>query len=347
MLKGFKSAIKWIAAIVAICVVFVFLASINGLSVSRTAITVNGTEITEEEYKFYVEAVKMQVLSDENPADEAAAKEFLKNGMIEGKTASDYIKEQALEQVLRNQIAVVKAKEAGIELTEEERNSARSTQGAEETIKAYGVDKDTYADIMEKNQLVNKYYTHLTTEDAGKFIPENEEISAKINEEYALVQHVLIMNKPEDAESADEEYAKNAKKKAEDVLAKATAGESFAKLITEFNEDPGMTSSPNGYLITKSGYTLDGQGQMVAPFTKGAFAVKAGEVNPALVESDYGWHIIKRCEITETHTDYMSLLQNVQSSLSYEKFEKYLDSMTETLDIVKKDNILNKVKVEY
>lgn len=347
MLKGFKSLIKWIAAIVLICVVAVFLASINGLNVSRTVITVNGSEITEEEYKFYVEAIKMQVLSEQNLADEDAAAEFLKNGMVEGKTASDYIKEEALNQALRNETAVLKAKEAGISLTEEEISSARSTQGMEKQIEMYKVSKDTYADIMEKTQLVNKYYTHITTTDAEKFSVENEAISAKINEEYALVQHILIMNKPEGSETADDEFVAKAKKTAEEVLAKAVGGEDFKGLITEYNQDPGMETNPNGYLITKTGHTLDGQNQMVAEFTQGSFAVKAGEVNPKLVESDYGWHIIKRMAITETHTDYMKLLQNVQSGMMYEKFEAYLDSFKETLDIVKKDNILNKVKVKY
>lgn len=347
MLKGFKSAIKWIAAIVIICVVFVFLASINGLSVSRTVITVAGNEITEEEYKFYVEVNKMQVLSEQNLADEAAAADFLKNGTVEGKLASDYIKEEALNQALRNEIAVVKAKEAGITLTDEERSQARATEGMDETIESYGVSKKTYADIMEKSQLINKYYSHVLSTDAENFSVANEDISAKINEEYALVQHVLIMNKPEGSEEVDENYAKEAKAKAEEVLNKAKSGTAFVNLIKEYNEDPGMESSPQGYLINKAGYTADGQSQMVPEFTEGSFAVSAGEVNPSLVESEYGWHIIKRCEINETNDNYMSLLDSVKGSMEYEKFEAYLESFKDTLDIVKKDNILKKVKVKY
>ena len=347
LLKGLKSAIKWIAAIAVIFVVFGVLASINGLNVTRTAITVGGSEITEQEYKFYVEAIKMQVLSEQNLADEAAAADFLKNGMIEGKIASDYIKEKAEEQVLRNEIAVVKAKEAGISLTDEERSAARATEGMEETIKSYGVSKDVYADVMEKSQLVSKYYSHIVSAEPEKFAVANEELTDKINSEYALVQHVLIQNKPEGATEVDEEYAKEAKAKAEDVLKKATSGEIFANLIKDYNEDPGMESSPQGYLINKSGYTADGQGQMVAEFTDGAFAVKPNEVNPSLVESDYGWHIIKRCEITETNENYMSLLESVKSSLEYEKFEDYIDSFKDSIEIVKKDNILKKVSVKY
>ena len=347
MLKGFKSAIKWIAAIVAICVVFGVLASINGLNVTRNVITVGENKITEQEYKFYVEVNKMQVLSQQALADEEAAKEFLKNGMVEGKKASDYIKEEALNQALRNEIAVVKAKEAGITLTEEEIAQARTTTGMEETLKTYGVDAKTYADIMEKSQLVSKYYSHLKTEDPAKFAASNEDISKKINEDYALVQHVLVMNKPEGSEEADEAYAKEAKVKAEEVLKKATAGETFANLIKEYNEDPGMESSPQGYLIDKAGNSANGQGQMVAEFTEGAFAVGVDEVNPSLVESDYGWHIIKRCQITETHPDYMSLLSNIQGTMEYEKFEAYLDSLKDSMNIAKKDGILNKIKVKY
>jgi len=347
LLKGFKSAIKWIAAIVIICVAFGVLMSINGLNVSRTVITVNGSQITEEEYKFYVEVNKMQVLSEQNLADEAAAADFLKNGTVEGKIASDYIKEEALNQALRNEIAVVKAKEAGIALTDEEKNAARATEGMDETIKSYGVSKKTYADIMEKSQLINKYYSHVLSNEAEVLAVANEDITKKLNEDYALVQHVLVMNKPEGSEEVDEAYAKEAKAKAEEVLKKATAGENFANLIKEYNEDPGMESNPQGYLINKAGYTADGQSQMVAEFTEGSFAVSAGEVNPSLVESEYGWHIIKSCEINETNDNYMSLLDSVKGSMENEKFETYLDSMKDSLDIVKKDSILKKVKVKY
>ena len=229
------------------------------------------------------------------------------------------------------------AKEAGVSLTDEERSAARSTEGMDETIESYGVSKKTYADIMEKSQLISKYYSHVLSTDAENFSVANEDISAKINEEYALVQHVLIMNKPEGSEEVDENYAKEAKAKAEEVLKKATSGEAFVNLIKEYNEDPGMESNPQGYLINKAGYTADGQSQMVPEFTDGAFAVSAGVVNPSLVESEYGWHIIKRCEINETNDNYMSLLDSVKGSIENEKFEVYLDSFKDTLDIVKKD----------
>lgn len=347
MLKGLKSTILWIVAIAIICAAAVFLASINGLSVSRTVITVNGSEITEEEYKFYLETAKLEVFDENGIADEEAAKEFLSNGNVEGKPVADYIKEKAYETATRNEIAVAMAKAEGISLTEEEINSARSTEGMEDQIKeTYGVSVKTYADVMEKASLIDKYFADVASKNPESFEATPEEISAAINDNYALVQHILIMNAPQDG-TADENYAAEAKKKAEEVLEKAKTTNNFEALVTEYGEDPGMTANPEGYLITKGGYTLDGQSQMVEPFTKGAFAVEPGKVNPELVESDFGWHIIKRCEIAQTHTDYAQLSGAATNNIAYEKFFDYLDTLRSSMQIEKKDNIINKIKVKF
>ena len=346
-MKGLKSAILWIVAIVVICAAAYFLASINGLDVSRTIITVNGSEITEEEYKFYLETAKLEVFSENGIADEEAAKEFLANGNVEGKPVADYIKEKAYETATRNEIAVAMAKAEGISLTDEEISSARSTEGMEDQIKeTYGTAVETYADVMEKSALIDKYYASVSSKNPESFEATPEEITAAINENYALVQHILIMNAPQDG-TADENYAAEAKKKAEEVLEKAKTTNNFEALVNEYGEDPGMESNPEGYLITKTGYTLDGQSQMVEPFTKGAFAVEPGDVNPKLVESDYGWHIIKRCVIAETNADYAQLSNAATSNLAYEKFFDYLDTLRPDMQIEKKDNIINKIKVEF
>ena len=349
-MKGLKSTIKWIVAIVLICAIAVGLASINGLHVSRTVITLAGNEISEAEYKLYLEMAKQQVLSEQGIADEEAAKEFLKNGTVEDKNAADYIKDMAMEQALRTEMAVVKAAEAQVALTDEERSAARNTAGAEDYITMLGTDAETYQTFAEKSYIVNKYYTSLVEGDATQFAVADEEVAQAVADGYAVVQHVLIKNEPEaDAEGNVPEiegYADEAKKKAEEVLEKAVAGEDFAGLMAEYGEDPGMEATPEGYLISKDGYTMDG-GQMVPEFTEGTFAVAAGEVNPALVESSYGWHIIKRLAVDESHADYATLVESEKSMKMSEKYEEYLDALVAEAEIVKKDDVVAKIKVEY
>ncbi len=360
MLKGFKSAIKWIAAIVIICVALSFLASINGLSVSRTVITVAGNEITEAEFKYYVEMAKQTIAAEQGIADEEALKDFLKNGEVDGKPAVDAIKEKALEDIIRTEIAVVKAAEEKVALSDEERSAARSVISAtdaetvemlKETKKATGADKYLIADIMEKIYLSNAYYNFVTTQNAEAFTPAEDKVVAEIEKSYARVKHILIQNKPaeqnEDGSVPDAEgYAEEAKKKAEEILAKAVAGEDFDALIKEYGEDPGMESTPDGYVIDKSGYLLDGSSAMVSEFTKGTFAVKSNEVNPELVESSYGWHIIKRCDLTPTHADYATIEENAKSIVMYDMYEGYLDEAKASMEINVKENVISKLKVK-
>lgn len=83
------------------------------------------------------------------------------------------------------------------------------------------------------------------------------------------------------------------KAKAEEVLARAKNGEDFAALANEFSEDPGNkgigeNGQPKGGL-----YENVRKGQMVKPFEDAALALEPGQVAPAIVESDYGYHIIK------------------------------------------------------
>ena len=363
-MNAFKSTIKWIAAIVVICLAAYFLASINGLSVSRTIGTIGGNEVTESEFKYYLEMTKDQMISEAGATDEKAFWE----SEIDGKKATEVAKERALEELVRTEKAVVKAAEEGITLSEEEKNAARSVVSANnaemaEQIKeledAIGADKYAIADIMEKAYLANAYYQHVTTMENSPIVVEDAEVNAKAEEAYACVKHVLVMNAPssdpvvaEDgtevpaAEPTEEElaaYKEEAKKKADDVLAKAVAGENFEGLITEYGEDPGMTSTPDGYLIDENGASIDGSGTMVEEFTKGTFAVKAGEVNPELVESSYGWHIIKRYPLPAEGENHDTIMASAKNNVTSEKYEAYIDGLEMEVSINEK--IYNKIKV--
>lgn len=95
---------------------------------------------------------------------------------------------------------------------------------------------------------------------------------------------------------------------AEKLLAQAKAGANFAALAKKYSTDTGskVKGGDLGYF---------GHGTMVAPFDKAAFAMKVGEIR--LVQSQYGWHIIKltgrqrmRMTATELQTAQSSALQN-------------------------------------
>ncbi len=98
------------------------------------------------------------------------------------------------------------------------------------------------------------------------------------------IRHILI--KPDAKGDAGDGKAE-AKAKAEDLIARIKKGEDFAKLARQFSADPG-SGSKGGDLGTDK---TDG---FVEPFKKGADALKAGDMTDAPVESQFGFHIIRK-----------------------------------------------------
>jgi peptidyl-prolyl cis-trans isomerase D len=128
-------------------------------------------------------------------------------------------------------------------------------------------------------------------------------------EEEIRARHILIKVPP----GADDKERAEARKKAEDIRAKAQKGD-FAKLAQQFSEDPG-SASKGGDL------GLFPRGKMVPAFDAAAFALEPGSVSD-VVETPFGFHVIKveeklpggpkpldavRKEIVETLTDEKGL----------------------------------------
>jgi peptidyl-prolyl cis-trans isomerase D len=96
------------------------------------------------------------------------------------------------------------------------------------------------------------------------------------------VRHVLVKfpsDKPEDKDAA--------KKKAEGLFERIKKGEDFGKIAKEFSDDPGSKDKGGMY----PGEMVE---QFVEPFKKAVESVKPGELVPNLVETQFGYHIIKR-----------------------------------------------------
>lgn len=76
------------------------------------------------------------------------------------------------------------------------------------------------------------------------------------------------------------------KAKAQSILRKARAGTNFATLAKRFSDDPGSKDAGGIYKDVKIG-------QMVPEFEQGALALRPGQIGRVLVESKYGYHILK------------------------------------------------------
>ncbi len=158
--------------------------------------------------------------------------------------------------------------------------SIENELGSEEAFREYlamcGSTPEAAYDYYLENTYLNKLYAQL-----GKEIKASDkEVKKFLDEKYIRVKHILFATSGLSLEETE-----GKKKLAEDILKKLKTGSNFDKMLQTYGEDPGMTISPEGYLFTK--------GEMVEAFEKAAFNLEVGQLSN-VVETEYGYHIIKR-----------------------------------------------------
>ena len=117
----------------------------------------------------------------------------------------------------------------------------------------------------------------------------NEQIAA-LEEQVASAQTTIDETQAKIDETTEAAYAEILPL-AQEVLAKAQAGEDFDALIETYGEDAGMTAEPNksrGYLV------CDGLSIYEQSFQDAAMALEnVGDVSAELVKTSYGYHILQ------------------------------------------------------
>ena len=198
--------------------------------------------------------------------------------------------EQGATQLAERKLLLAAAAGAKTVVPAEELDKALQAQYAQaggepaflEALKSAEISIDHVKKSVQETLVINKYLSGVA--EAKAKVPE-EDIRKAYQEEMAgdktaSVRHILLLTQGKtEAEKAE------ARKKIEDILVKAKAGEDFAALAKQFSEDPG--SKDNGGL-----YENFGRGQMVKPFEDAAFSVPVGQIS-GVVETAYGYHILQ------------------------------------------------------
>lgn len=265
---------------------------------------INGIPITVEEFRYpYLNIKNMADEGDETRwTDEADEENRLTAEDVAGvaEDALAYVKQTTAYQLLATKynLPLTEEEQAEIDASVQSTIDSMNAEGSEMTYEEALVDS-YYTDALYRYTLTlyttaNKIFNHLYF-DEGAPLAYNDEQMIKTVEDagYIRTQQLLIAFPDEPTEGTDEEKAATveankaaAKAEAEAVLERINNGEDFMALVEECNDDPGMSYyGEDGYYFTA--------GTMVQEYEDVAFALAEGEVS-GLVESDYGYHIIKR-----------------------------------------------------
>jgi peptidyl-prolyl cis-trans isomerase C len=138
------------------------------------------------------------------------------------------------------------------------------------------------ADDFISREYLNKAFAKditVSDEDMKQYYAGNKE-KFKAPEQ-VRARHILVHV----SSKATDEEKKKAKEKIRELRERLIKGEDFAKLASEYSDDPGTK---------KRGGDTDyfARGKMVKPFENAAFSLKPGEISD-IVETKFGYHIIK------------------------------------------------------
>jgi len=190
------------------------------------------------------------------------------------------------ENIVMNRLSEIEARKNGIEVSDAEVDSVYHVQekasgGAaklDSALALNGISKDKIKQNLRYRLYIQKYVKSI--EDTIPPIPEAAVEEAMKTDKTASVRHILLLTRGKSAKEKKAIYQKMQR-----ILKKAKRGADFAKLATQYTEDPG--SKKTGGL-----YKDFGRGRMVPNFEKAAFTVPVGQISD-IIETSYGYHILK------------------------------------------------------
>lgn len=180
-----------------------------------------------------------------------------------------------------------------------------------------GLDKEEGTKLMlllQRSQaLAGAYLIELQKPDIEQYYNEHKSELGQVR-----ARHILIKADPQDMGETPG-GREEARKKAQTILERVRSGEDFAALAKEHSDDEASK-------IEGGDLGFFGRGSMVPQFEQAAFALKPGEVSD-MVETEYGFHIIKVEEQREPSLDDPEFQDQVVMKLDRSKLEKKIEEI--------------------
>ncbi|MDU2197880.1 MAG: peptidylprolyl isomerase [Peptostreptococcaceae bacterium] len=266
----------------------------------------------------------------------------------EGVKYKDKFKEMILAQMIYTEVIYEAAKKENLLPTEEEVNklieefntSIKDNDAYKKQLKELGIDDNFLKYQFERNLASDNYKekfnkdNSVTNDEMKKYYDENKD---DFYIDQVEASHILIKTIDDEDKKLSDEKKAEAKKKAEEVLAKAKAGEDFSELAKEYSQD--TVSAKNGGDL---GFFK--KGEMVKPFEEAAFSMKVGEISD-LVESDFGYHIIKVTDKEDRQKTFDEVKETIRKTLQDEKCDAQVEKLKEEAKVEKNEEILEKVNI--
>tara|TARA_B100000686_G_scaffold343682_1_gene424951 strand:+ start:4757 stop:5923 length:1167 start_codon:yes stop_codon:yes gene_type:complete len=240
---------------------------------------------------------------------------------------------QALEMIISEKLQLQQAKKMGFEVDDSSVEAAvKSIEGQNglqegqlgEMLEAEGTSLESYKERIRDQIIVSK----ITKFELGSRLNISDRRIAKYYHNHqkefwesgkAKVRHILILFEKESSAKKKKEKYKEIKK----ILSEIKNGKDFSEAAKIYSEDVSANSGGDVGFVEK--------GKMASEFEKAVYSLRKGEIS-GIVETDYGYHIIKVDEVWQGRTIPLHKVRNkIQDILAGRKQKTAYDNWMKEL----------------
>ena len=243
------------------------------------------------------------------------------------------IPDQIANKAALDEIILKEAKKEGVKIPEDRKKEIDEQFNDQEQLKqleAQGINAEQMKQLYYSDAIISAYIDKKVAEaddnEVIEYIKANNENPDLTSFE---TSHILFKTTGDTGAALSDEEKAAKKAKAEETLNRVKAGEDFAALAKELSEDTGTKDDGGNYTVYMDNQTEENYANAV----KG---MKAGDV--VLVESAYGYHVIKLNNIVENGR---AKSENDREAFVNEKINKISD---EKHFEIKKENLAKAVE---
>ena len=258
----------------------------------------------------------------------------------DGVTLGDSMKNVITDQLVQTIILNSQAEAYGVSLSDEDNQAVEEyvknfkTNIGEDVMEKEGFTEDNIRSVVQKSTLAGNVYQAMFDAEEVELTDEEKADATCIKVQHVLISTTDTTKKDDEGNNVDmtdeekEAYLAEQKEKAEEALTRAKNGEDFQALADEYSsENAGFEFS-----FDKNGYDPVNMSSMVKPFYTAAWKLGEGEISD-LVESQYGYHIIKCVSLNDeeaTQASITSAENNKKSTSVDEKMSQQINEASYT-----------------
>lgn len=340
------------------CLALLLALSTTGCADTTWAVKVNQSTVPSGIYIAYLLSYRSQVMADSSSGASAASGDESNplavspsgassgssassdpwSRKIEGSSAISWAINSALKDCERLAVTESLASSRHLSLTSSETSTVK--QYAQTYVSYYpaykknGVSQQSLQRLLGYQFLAKKVFDSYYAKGGEKAVSDAD-LQNYYTSQFVHVKQIFFNKYDDTGALLSADKLAQIQATAKQVLATANAGKGkFDALVTQYNEDPGMKSSPDGYIFDKNASYLQ-------VFKDTAFQMNVGDVK--LVESDEGYHILYKVPVDPTASTYNDdMKEEVLESMKWSEFQKTIDEKVSQAKVTRNQHTLNK-----